>query len=95
MSPSPTEPWIDQNIQMHVSPFEPGIDRNIAMHVSHAEPGIDQNIAMHATPLEPDLVEFTYLVFTRMSGESYRRRLRPLLLRLCEAFRALINSTVC
>ena len=41
------------------------------------------------------LVEFMYLVFTRMSGESYRRRLRLLLLRLCEAFRALINSIVC
>ena len=95
MSPSPTEPGIDQNIQMHVSPFEPGIDRNIAMHVSHAEPGIDQNIAMHATPLEPDLVEFTYLVFTRMSGESYRRRLRSVLLCLCDVFRALINSFAC
>ena len=29
------------------------------------------------------LVEFMYLVFTRMSGESYRRRLRSLLLYLC------------
>ena len=33
-----------------------------------------------------------YLVFTRMPGESYRRRLRPLLLYLCDVFRALINS---
>ena len=33
------------------------------------------------------LLEFMYLVFTRMSGsESYRRRLRPLLLCLCEDF---------
>ena len=30
-----------------------------------------------------------YLVFTRMPGESYRRRLRSLLLYLCYAFRAL------
>ena len=41
------------------------------------------------------LVEFRYLVFTRMPGESYRRRLRSLLLCLCDVFRALINLTVC
>ena len=40
------------------------------------------------------LVEFMYLVFTRMPGESYRRRLRSLLLYLCTVFRALINSVV-
>ena len=36
-----------------------------------------------------------YLVFARMAGESYRRRLRPLLLHLCYVFRALINYLVC
>ena len=36
-----------------------------------------------------------YLVFTRMPGDSYRRRLRSLLLYLCYVFRALINSLVC
>ena len=37
-------------------------------------------------------VEFTYLVlFTRMPGESYRWRLRSLLLCLCDVFRAAIN----
>ena len=41
------------------------------------------------------LVEFMYLVFTRMPGESYRRRLRSLLLYLCYVFRALIISLVC
>ena len=35
-----------------------------------------------------------YLVFTRMPGESNRRRLRSLVLRLCDVFRALINSLV-
>ena len=40
-------------------------------------------------------VEFTYLVFTRMPGESCRRRLRSLLLCLCYVFLALINSLVC
>ena len=40
-------------------------------------------------------VEFMYLVFTRMPGESYRRRLGSLLLDLCYVFRALINSLVC
>ena len=41
------------------------------------------------------LVEFMYLVFTRMPGESYRRRLMTLLLYLCCVFRALINSQLC
>ena len=41
------------------------------------------------------LVEFMYLVFTRMPGESYRRRLRSLLLYLCYVVQALINSPVC
>ena len=35
-----------------------------------------------------------YLVFTRISGESYRRQNRPLLLRLCDVFRAL-NELPC
>ena len=35
-----------------------------------------------------------YFVLTRMPGESYRKRLRPLLLYLCYVFRALINSLV-
>ena len=41
------------------------------------------------------LVEFMYLAFTRMPGESYLRRLRPLLVYLCYVFRALITSLVC
>ena len=32
------------------------------------------------------LVEFMYLVFTRLPGESYRRRLRSLLLCLCDVY---------
>ena len=36
-----------------------------------------------------------YLVYTRMPGESYRRRLGSLLLYLCYVFLALINSLVC
>ena len=40
------------------------------------------------------LVEFMYLVFTRMPGESYCRRLRSLLLYWCYVFRALINFLV-
>ena len=38
------------------------------------------------------LVEFMYLVFTRMPGESYRRRPWSLLLCLCDVFRALIKT---
>ena len=41
------------------------------------------------------LVEFMYLVFARIPGESYRRRLRSLLLCLCDVFHVLINSLVC
>ena len=41
------------------------------------------------------LVDFMYLVFTRMPGESYRRWLRSSLLYLCDVIRALINSLVC
>ena len=41
------------------------------------------------------LVKFMYLVFTRMPGESYRRRFRSLLLYLCYVFRTLINSPAC
>ena len=40
------------------------------------------------------LVEFTYLVFIRMPGESYRRGLRSVLC-LCDVIQALINSLVC
>ena len=41
------------------------------------------------------LVEFMYLVFTLMPVESYRRRLRSLLLYLYYVFLVLINSRVC
>ena len=37
------------------------------------------------------MAEFMYLVFTRMPGESYRRRLRSLLLCLCDVFPALMS----
>ena len=40
-------------------------------------------------------LEFIYLVFTRMPGESYHGRLRSLFLYLCYVFRAQINSPVC
>ena len=42
-----------------------------------------------------NLMEFMYLVFTRMPDESYRGRLRSSLLYLCYVFRALINSLAC
>ena len=42
---------------------------------------------MSSVPLRyVPLVEFMYLVFTGMPGESYRRRLRSLLLYLCYVF---------
>ena len=42
--------------------------------------------------LHVPVVELMYLVFTRMPGESYRRRLRSLLLYLCYVFRVIRNS---
>ena len=39
-------------------------------------------------------MEFMYLVFTHMPGESYPRRIRSLLLYLYYVFQALINSPV-
>ena len=41
------------------------------------------------------VVEFMYLVFTRMPVQGDRRRLGSLLPCLCDVFRALINSLVC
>ena len=53
-------------------------------------------LAAECFPLKDiPLVEFMYLVFTRIPGESYRKRLWSLLLYLCYVFRALINSLVC
>ena len=50
-----------------------------------------QNYVLWDVPL----LEFMYLVFARMSGESYSRGLKSLLLCLCDMFRGLINSFVC
>ena len=41
------------------------------------------------------LVEFMYLVFTRLPGDSYHRQLRSLMPCLCDVFQALIISFVC
>ena len=45
--------------------------------------------------LDVCLMDFVFLLFTRMPGESKRGRLRHLLLLLCDVYRALINSLVC
>ena len=65
-------------------------DKHVYHHVKH--------IYRHVYKLmleDVPLVEFMYFVLIRMPGESYRRRLRSLLLYLCQVFRALINSFVC
>ena len=55
----------------------------------------DINSSSGTSSIEDEhLVEFMYLIFTRMPGESYRQGLRSLLY-LCYVFRALINSLVC
>ena len=55
---------------------------------------LDSHTALEMCFEDVPMVEFMYLVFTRMPGESYRRRSRFLLC-LCDVFRALINSLVC
>ena len=52
-------------------------------------------IGMRVYTEDIPLVELMYFVFTRMPGESYRRRLRSLLLCFCDVFPALNNSLVC
>ena len=54
----------------------------------------DRSLKKKKKKIDVPLVEFMYHVFTRMPGESYRRRLRSLLWCLCDDFRALINSLV-
>ena len=49
-------------------------------------------IKIQKYPLDVPLVEFVYLVFTRMPGQSCRRSLRPWLLCLCDVFQPLMNS---
>ena len=50
---------------------------------------------LHQRYIYLPLVEFMYLVFIWMPGESYRRPLRSLLLCLYDVLQALINSLVC
>ena len=40
------------------------------------------------------LVEFMYVIFAHMPGESYHRQLRSLLLYFCWVFGVLVNSLV-
>ena len=68
--------------------------------IATRDPNVPGSFILNIYKVHPDfnkiedlpLVEFMYLVFTLMPGESYRRRLR---LYLCYVFRALINSLVC
>jgi len=63
--------------------------------VSPAFPQPEEFIYIYFFLKDVALVEFMYLVFTRMPGESYRGRLGSLLLCLCYVFQVLINSLVC
>ena len=53
------------------------------------------SLYLHACQVRVPLMEFMYLVFIRMQGEIYRRRLKSLLLYMCYVFRALIIYLVC
>ena len=63
------------------------------IHVFTQQSFCEQVLLVYTTDDVP-LVEFMYLVFTCMPGESYCRWLRSLLY-LCYAFWVLINSLVC
>jgi len=55
-----------------------------------------ESARVESTHKDVPLVEFMYLVFTCMPGESYCRRVGSLLLLcLCYVFKALLNSLVC
>ena len=45
-----------------------------------------QALAVKMDDEDVPVVEFMYLVYTRMPGESYPRRLRSVLLCLCDVF---------
>ena len=65
-----------------------------ALHTNVKHNGA-QSARAESTHKDVPLVEFMYLVFTRIAGENYRRRFRSLLLYLCYVFGALINCLVC
>ena len=52
---------------------------------------LDSHTAPELCTKDVTVLEFIYLVFTRMPGERYHRRLRSLLLYFCYVFRAPIN----
>ena len=68
-------------------------NRSDSSEASSDSKSFDASVIMFGLEDVP-LAEFMYLVFTRMPGEHYSRRLRSLLLYLCYVFRALINSLV-
>ena len=75
-----------------------GVDSSV-MRTRAFDKNRKQNEAQNtrAEPAHKDvpLVELMDLAFTRVPGESCRRRLGPLLLHLCYTFWALINPSVC
>ena len=76
-------------MQEHVT--KPSKDKTDAEMMTGIDEWMNENVYVSE---DVPLVVFMYLVFTRISGESYRRRLSSLLLHLCDVFRALINSLV-
>ena len=90
-------PWHPFPFVIRQAPFFFKLSKNLAV----AARGLKkQNILCASKYINPTsgtssnvpLVEFMYLVFIHMPGESYRRWLGSLLLYLCYGFWALINS---
>ena len=91
-----TDPEIG-DVPVHIVLPDTGLHHSLHCRIcvtrSNVMPG--RKVSKSATVEDVALVEFMYLVFTCMPGESYHRQLRSLLLCLCDVFQVLINSLVC
>ena len=67
-----------------------GGDRPRSPSLQHSHNAQRQESETERGPEGALMVKFMYFAFTRMPGESYRRRFESLLLDLCCVFRALI-----
>ena len=88
LATSPNLYWLSVSLDTH---FEPGCLKLVKIADSDCVKNVSKQMAIFLFEDVP-LAEFMYFVFTRMPGESYRRRLGSLFLCLCGVFWTLINS---
>ena len=82
LATSPNLYWLSVSLDTH---FEPGCLKLVKIADSDCVKNVSKQMAIFLFEDVP-LVEFMYFVFTRMPGESYRRRLGSLFLCLCCVF---------